>query len=133
MNVNNVTIIGHLTKDPISKDYENGKPLTTFTVATNRRGKDKQSQPEFHNVVTFGRLAEICRDYLKRGRLVYVQGRLHTGHLEDDKKNKRSKTEVIAKEMLLLDKKSALVRAASEDVDASEALININRVAAQPA
>ena len=133
MNVNTVTIIGNLTQDPLHRTYGDNEPLTTFTVATNRRRNGKEEKPEFHFVVTFGRLAEICREYLVKGRLVYVQGRLHTSQWEDKDKKMHSRTEIIAKEMLLLDKKQALVRAASEeDADASEALVNIERVV-QPA
>lgn len=132
MNINQMTIIGHITKDPVHKNYAEGKNLTTFTIATNRKVKNKKGkEAEFHNIVTFGRLAEICKDYLKKGRLVYIQGRLRTSSWEDENKQKRYKTDVIAREMLILDKNSALVSAGVNfDDDATEAVVGVSQVTA---
>lgn len=127
MNLNSVTLIGHVTQDPVSRQLENKRMLTKFTIATNfKSGKDKKDSVEYHPVVTFGRLAEVCKEYLHKGRLVYIQGRIHTSKWEDDKNVMHAATEVIANQMLLLDKQQALVSAVSdEDADASEATVNL--------
>ncbi len=122
MNVNSVTLIGHLTQDPVSKAYGDNQALTKFNLATNGRTRGKQHDAaEFHTVITFGKLAEICKEYLRKGRLVYVNGRLKTSRWKDDKEVLHTKTEIIANEMLLLDKKHALASAASEEAVAAEA------------
>ncbi len=127
MNLNSVTLIGHVTQEPVSKQLSEKSSLTKFTLATNgrRAAKDGVPNAEFHPVVAFGRLAEICRDYIHKGRLVYVQGRLKTSRWEDDKKVLHSRTEIIASNMLLLDKQQALASAASDHNDdvAAEAAI----------
>ena len=127
MNLNTVTLIGHVTQEPLSRQISEKSALTKFTVATNARrvGKDGQPNAEFHPVVAFGKLAEICRDYVHKGRLVYVQGRLKTSRWEDDKKQMHARTEIIASNMLLLDKQQALVSAGTADTaeaDATEAM-----------
>lgn len=126
MNLNSVTLIGHVTQEPMSRQLSEKQVLTKFTVATNGRriGKDGLPTAEFHPVVAFGKLASICRDYIHKGRLVYVQGRLKTSRWEDDKKQPHARTEIIASNMLLLDKQQALVSATTAElaeIDASEA------------
>lgn len=127
MNLNTVTLIGHVTQQPLSRQVSEKMNLTKFTVATNgrRTGKDGQPTAEFHPVVAFGKLAEICRDYIHKGRLVYVQGRLKTSRWEDEKKVMHARTEIIASQMLLLDKQQALVSAGTDESgnDASEAIV----------
>lgn len=129
MNINQVTLIGHITQDPVSKEFGEKNLLTKFTIATNSRprGKNKEAATEYHSITTFGKLAEICRDYVKKGRLVYVQGRLKTSRWEDKKNVLHTKTDIIANEMLLLDKQQALVRAetSQEDLDATEAMVEL--------
>lgn len=129
MNVNQVNIIGHITQDPVSKEFGEKNLLTKFTIATNfrPRGKNKDGSSEYHSIVAFGKLAEICRDYIKKGRLVYVQGRLKTSRWEDKNNVLHTKTDIIAGEMLLLDKQQALVRAeiSQEDLDATEAIVEL--------
>ena len=130
MNVNNVMLIGHVTQDPVSRSFGESKLLTKFTIATNSRGrgKDKKDVVEFHPVVAFGKLAEICKEYVHKGRLVYVQGRIRTNRWEDEKKVVHARTEIYAKEMLLLDKQQALVSAVSDeqDADAAEAVVELS-------
>lgn len=122
MNLNAVTLIGRVTQDPISKQFGKDQAFTRFNLATNGFGKGKQKdQTEFHTVVTFGKLADICKEYLRKGRLVYVQGRLKTSRWEDDQKVLHTKTDVIANEMLLLDKHQASTSAGSDDKVAVEA------------
>jgi len=127
MNLNHVTLIGRVTQEPVSKEFGEKKRFTKFNLATNRRvkGKDKE-EAEYHTIVAFGKLAEICQDYLKKGRLVFVQGRLHTSRWEDQKNVLHTKTDIIAQEMLLLDRQQALVSASSQDEqDATEAVIEL--------
>jgi single-strand DNA-binding protein len=123
MNVNSVTLIGYVTNNPESKEFGEGGKLAKFGLATNSRSKDKEKRtPEYHNVVAFGPLAKICAEYVSKGRLVYIRGRLKTRKWEDDNQNLRTRTEVIADDMLLLDKKKASVSAVDE-TGASEAAV----------
>ena len=80
--VNKVILIGNLTRDPEAKQTANGQSIVTFGLATNRewvtREGEKKSLAEYHNVAAWGRLADICTQYLKKGKLVYVEGYLKT-------------------------------------------------------
>ena len=118
--VNCVTLIGNLTRDPELKQTGSGQSVVTFGVATNRewvtRNGEKHSLAEFHNVVAWGRLAEICRDYLKKGKLVYVEGYLKTRSWDSPEGARIFKTEIVATDMIMLDK-----RKDSENVDPSSA------------
>ena len=82
MNLNKAMIIGNLTRDPETKNTPAGTPVTSFSVATNYVWKDaggqKQQKVEYHNVVTWRKLAEICGQYLRKGSKVYIEGRLQT-------------------------------------------------------
>jgi single-strand DNA-binding protein len=104
MNLNKVIIIGNLTRDPEARvTPENGTPISNFGVATNRVWTDsqgqRQQQTEFHNIVAFGRLAEICNQFLRKGRLVCIEGRLQTRSWLDQNGIKRFRTEIIAEGM----------------------------------
>lgn len=105
MNFNKAFILGNLVADPEARMTPSGTAVANFRVATNRVFKDKtgqkQEQAEFHNVVAWGRQAEIVREYLKRGRLVFVEGRLQTRSWEGQDGQKRWRTEIIA-EMIQL-------------------------------
>ncbi len=100
MNFNKVFILGNLTRDPELRSTASGQEVATFGVATNRIWTDKngqkQTEVEFHNVVVFGRLAQIASQYLTKGKLVFVEGRIKTRTWEDQNGQKRSKTEIIA-------------------------------------
>ena len=121
MNVNSATIIGHVVAKPEQKTLGDKLKVSTFDIATNYTVKGRP-QVEFHHVAAFGKLAEITQKFLDKGRLVYVRGRIKTGTWEAKNQVKKSRTEIIANEMLMLDKKKqALVSAASPDEDASEA------------
>src|SRR3989338_4030317 len=82
MDLNKVMIIGRVTKTPELRSTPSGQSVTTFNVATNRSYTDssgqKQEKAEFHSVVAWGKLAEICSQYLTKGRRVYIEGRLQT-------------------------------------------------------
>jgi len=105
MNLNKVFLIGRLTKDPEIKNLPSGKNLCQISIATDRfytdKNGEKQKETEFHNVILFGRLAEIASQYLKKGSLVFIEGRLRTRNWEDGAGNKKSRTEIIAERMQL--------------------------------
>ena len=100
MNLNKVFILGNLTRDPEVRSTPSGQEVATFGVATNRTWNDKngqkQTEVEFHNIVVFGRLAQIASQYLTKGKLVLIEGRLKTRSWEDQNGQKRTKTEIIA-------------------------------------
>jgi single-strand DNA-binding protein len=105
MNLNKVFLIGRLTKDPELKNLPSGKNLCQISIATDRfytdKDGNKKQETEFHNVILFGRLAEIASQYLKKGSLVFIEGRLRTRNWEDESGNKKSRTEIIAERMQL--------------------------------
>jgi len=105
MNLNKVFLIGRLTRDPEIKTLHSGKNLCQISIATDRfytdKDGNKKQETEFHNVILFGRLAEIASQYLKKGSLVFIEGRLRTRNWEDESGNKRSRTEIIAERMQL--------------------------------
>ena len=99
-------IIGNLTRDPELKQIPSGQSVCSFGVATSRNWKDasgnKQEATEFHNVVAWGKLAEICGQYLVKGKKVYVEGRLQTRDWEGQDGVKRYRTEIVCEDMLML-------------------------------
>ncbi len=103
MNFNKAIIVGNLTRDPEVRTTTNGQPIASFSIATNRvwTGQDgnKQEATEFHNIVAFGKLADICSKYLNKGRLVLIEGRIQTRSWQDQSGNKKYWTEIIAENM----------------------------------
>ena len=108
--LNRAQIIGNVTKAPDVRSA-GGQKVATFGVATNFSWKDQSGQKkekvEFHNVVVWRKLAEICELYLKKGTKVYIEGRIQTRDWEGEDGVKRYKTEIIADNMIMLDKKGA--------------------------
>ena len=104
--VNKVMLIGRLGKDPELRYTTNGQPVANFTLATTevRGSKDteKQEYTEWHRVVAWGRLAEICGEYLSKGKMVYVEGSLRTRSWDDKQGKKRWTTEIISQTMQIL-------------------------------
>lgn len=104
-------IIGNLTRDPELRTTPGGQSVCSFGVATNQVWTDQQGQrqerAEFHNVVTWGKLAEICSQYLAKGRKVYIEGRLQTRDWEGQDGVKRYRTEIVAENMIMLDRSGA--------------------------
>ncbi len=109
--LNKAMIIGNLTRDPELRTTQSGQQVATLGVATNRQWKNQQGetqeQAEFHNVVVWGRLAEICNEYLAKGRRAYFEGRLQTRDWEAQDGTKRQRTEIVAEDMILLDSRGA--------------------------
>lgn len=107
--INKVLLIGNLTRDPEIKQTGNGQTIVTFGMATNRewvtQGGEKKSLAEFHNVVAWGRLADICGQYLKKGKFVYVEGYLKTRSWDSPEGVKIFKTEIVAQDMIMLEKR----------------------------
>jgi single-strand DNA-binding protein len=104
--VNKVILIGHLGADPEVKFLGSGTQVANFRMATtenrvNRSG-EKVAMTEWHRIVAFGRLAEICGQYLNKGKQVYIEGRLRTRTWEDKDGNRRYTTEIIAAQMQML-------------------------------
>jgi single-strand DNA-binding protein len=112
MNLNKAMIIGNITRDPEVRKTPNGQTVASFGVATNRRWTDqagqKQEQAEYHNIVAWRRLAEIVGQYLKKGSKVYIEGRMQTRSWEDQSGTKRYKTEIVAENLIMLDKKGSV-------------------------
>lgn len=109
--LNKVMLIGNITKDPEAKTLPTGQSLSTFSVATNRTWKDKdgskKEQAEFHNIIAWGKLAEICNQYCKKGMKVYIEGRLQTRSWDDQNGVKKYRTEIIAENLSMLSSKSS--------------------------
>jgi single-strand DNA-binding protein len=109
--LNKVQLIGRLGRDPEMKYTQNGTALTTFSVATNRTWTNDDGTPheevDWHLITAWGVLAEHCNQYLGKGRLVYLEGRLQTRTWETDDGAKRSKTEIVADTVLFLDRDPA--------------------------
>ena len=107
--VNKVIIIGRLGKDPDMRYAPSGTAIASFTLATNHSTKDADGnwnqQTEWHSIKTFGRQAEFVGEYLKKGKLVYIDGRLQTSSWEDQNGQKHYATEVIGNLMIMLDSK----------------------------
>ncbi len=104
--VNKVILIGNLGADPEVRFTQNGTAVANLRLATNERYKDRngewQERTEWHRVVCFGRTAEVCQQYLKKGRQIYIEGRLQTREWEDQSGNRRFTTEVVATTMQML-------------------------------
>jgi single-strand DNA-binding protein len=104
--LNKVTLIGRLGRDPEVRFTGSGRAVATFTLATSERWKDQegndQERTEWHRIVAWGRLGEICGEYLSKGRQIYVEGRIQTRDWEDQEGNRRTTTEIIARDMIML-------------------------------
>jgi single-strand DNA-binding protein len=110
MSVNKAILIGHLGKDPEVRYMPSGEAVANVTLATSETWKDKsgvkQEKTEWHNIVFFKRLAEIVGEYLKKGSLIYVEGRITTEKWTDKEGKDRYTTKIVANEMKMLSSKS---------------------------
>jgi single-strand DNA-binding protein len=104
--LNKVMIIGNVGRDPEMRYMPSGRPVTSFSVATTRSWTssegEQREETEWFNVVAWGKLAEVCKQLLSKGRQVYVEGRLQTRSWEDSEGKKRYRTELVAREMIVL-------------------------------
>jgi len=107
--LNKVMIIGRLGRDPEMRYTPSGRPVTTFSVGTNRSWNtangERRTETEWFNVVAWSILAEICKQYLLKDNQVYIEGRLQTRHWEDNEGLKHSAVEIVANEMIMLDER----------------------------
>jgi single-strand DNA-binding protein len=119
--VNKVILVGNLGADPEVKFLTSGTQVANFRIATtenrvNRSG-EKVALTEWHRIVAFGRLAEICGQYLTKGKQVYIEGRIRTRQWEDKDGNRRFTTEIIANQMQMLGTSGAAVEGTAPEKD----------------
>lgn len=116
--VNKAILVGRLGKDPEIKYTPSGTAVTNFTMATSENFKDKdgqkQERTEWHRIVAFGKLAEICGEYLAKGKQIYIEGRIQTRSWDDKNGNKRYTTEIVANTMQMLGKADEAAKGGTE-------------------
>ena len=121
--LNKVMIIGNLGKEPELRYTPSGRPVTTFSVAVSRSWKssngEHRSETEWFKIVAWGKLAEICKEYLHKGQQVYIEGRLQTRQWEDKEGQQRTTVELVANEMTMLGERRE--KSQSEDNSAEDA------------
>ena len=104
--VNKVILIGNLGRDPEIRYTKSGQAVASFSLATTEKWKNKdgerEEKTEWHRIVAWGRLGEICGEYLTKGKQAYIEGRLQTRDWEDKDGNKRTTTEIVASNMVML-------------------------------
>jgi single-strand DNA-binding protein len=104
--VNKVILVGNLGSDPQVRYTPGGQAVANFNIATserfNNKAGEKEERTEWHRIVAWGKLAEICQQYLKKGKQVYIEGRLQTRQWEDQQGQKRQTTEIVAQTMQML-------------------------------
>ena len=114
--INKVILIGRLGKDPEVKYTPSGAPVAKFSLATDEVFKDRsgeqQKRTEWHNIVAWNRLAEICGEYLTKGKQIYIEGSIRSRQWEDQSGNKRTSYEIVAREMKMLGSRADSERAA---------------------
>ena len=119
--MNKVLLAGRLTRDPEMRALASGKHVTQFAVATNEYAGNGKERPEFHNVVTWDRLAEVCGRYLGKGQQVAIEGRIQTRTWDDEKGVRHWKTEVVASSVEMLSGRRKKDYAAESSADGLEA------------
>jgi single-strand DNA-binding protein len=116
--LNKVMLIGRLGRDPEMRYTPSGRPVTTFNLATSRTWNtsegERRTETEWFNVVAWGSLAEICKQFLNKSQQVYIEGRLQTRHWDDPEGNKHSVTEIVANEMIILGERREMNSAGGE-------------------
>lgn len=108
--LNKVLLIGRLGRDPEMRYTPSGRPVTTFSLATTRTWNsngERHNETEWFNIVAWGHLAEICKQYLHKGQQVYIEGRLQTRTWENAEGKKNTSVEVVANEMIMLGERSS--------------------------
>lgn len=111
MDLNRAQLIGNVTRDPEVRNTPTGQTVASFGIATNAQWTDTQGQrqtrTEFHNIVAWGKLAEICQQYLTKGKKIFLEGRIQTREWEAQDGQKRTRTEIVAENMIMLDRGGA--------------------------
>lgn len=123
-NINKATLLGRLTADPVIKTLPSGRQIARFSIATNRyrfnpETKERIELADFHNVIAWGKLAEVTGKYLKKGEPIYIEGRLQTRKWEDKNNQKHNKTEIVIENLILLGSVNP-VKSSEEDIDTEE-------------
>ena len=119
--MNKVLLTGRLTRDPEMRALASGKHVTQFSVATTEYAGNGKERPEFHNIVTWDRLAEVCGRYLGKGQQVAIEGRIQTRTWDDDNGLRHWKTEIVATSVEMLSGRKKKDYAAESSADAIEA------------
>lgn len=119
--MNKVLLAGRLTRDPEMRALASGKHVTQFSVATTEYAGNGKERPEYHNIVTWDRLAEICGRYLGKGQQVAIEGRIQTRTWDDDKGARHWKTEIVAGTVEMLSGRKKKDYAAESSVELLEA------------
>lgn len=108
--LNKVILIGNLGRDPELRYTQGGQAVANFTLATTesitKRDGEREDRTEWHRIVAWGKLAEICGEYLSKGKQIYLEGRIQTREWEDKEGNKRWTTEIVARNMQMLGRRS---------------------------
>ena len=129
MNLNKAMVIGNLTRDPEIKTTATGQNVASFSVATNLIWTDQsgqqQKKAEFHNIIAWRKLADICSKYLHKGSKVYIEGRLQTTDWTGQDGVKRYRTEIVAENMIMLDNKNPMDQMSGSANNGNEAIIEI--------
>ncbi len=137
MNLNKAMVIGNLTRDPEMRTTPSGAQVASFSVATSLVWTDQsgqqQKKTEFHNIVAWRKLAEICGQYLHKGSKVYIEGRLQTTDWTGQDNIKRYRTEIVAENMIMLDRQGASngnneFRNDIQEIDESEEEIRVENI-----
>ena len=125
--LNRVQIIGNLTRDPELRYTPQGVAVCTFGVATNREwtleSGEKKEEAEFHRVVSWNKLAEICNQFLSKGRKVFIEGRLQTRQWEAQDGARRQQTEIVASDMIILDSRGRGDSSEEKVIQAGEPIV----------
>lgn len=118
MSLNRVQLIGNLTKDPELRQIPGGQTVASFSIATNFSWTDqsgqRQEKAEYHNIVAWRKLADICGQYLRKGSKIFLEGRIQTREWEGEDGVKRYRTEIVAENMIMLDRKGDVVMGAEQ-------------------
>ena len=117
MSVNKVILVGNLGRDPETRYTGSGQAVCNFSIATSETFKDRngerQKRTEWHKIVVWGKLAEICQQYLKKGAQIFIEGRIQSREWQDKEGNKRTSFEIVARDMRMLGSRAESAMGAS--------------------
>ncbi len=134
--LNKIMLIGHLGKDPEIRSTPDGAPVATFSLATSENWTDKngsrQERTEWHTIVAWNKLADLCKRFLSKGRQVYIEGRIRSREWTDKDGNKRRTTEVIATQMVLLGSRNQGADAGVQPMESMEPMGRATSMGDQP-